>query len=503
MNYRNKNTMSEPRKNILLLCAEVARQTGTVDLHINSFSKYSKFNVVTLDSFVAGQLDLDLDMFDAVVLHYSIVISLPHFISEEFGSRIARFSGPKILFIQDEFRWVDRSSEAIRKLGVSVLFTVVNEDVIRKIYRDDYFDNVRFEQTLTGFVPEHLLGREVPDYEARELDIGYRARKLPGWCGSFALQKWQIGQRVLESAPAFNLKCDIAMSEASRIYGEDWIRFMSNCKATLGTESGASFVDYSGLVHQEVDRFEARNPEAGFEEVRDRFLEGRDGEVVIHVVSPRVFEAAALRTLMILYPGTYSGVLTAGRHYVELKPDHSNFPDVVKILRDPDRAGEIIDNAYREVACAPTWTHAAFIEHFDAVLGEELALQRHRKPEAPVGNIQQYVRGRFEFLEQEDARCTQQEGRTREEERCAQEEKEGEEERKLAAMKALEEASRKAVIKTQRRMKYVMFLQKIRVALYNFIDRMLPRVISVRLLKVGRFLSGILKPLIKKILFRN
>ena len=358
---------------ILLLVADASRHTGTVADHIGAFELYSKHEVVVLDSGVSAAFAvglLDLNAFDAVVFHYSIVISLPGFLPAAFADRLSKFSGTKILFIQDEFRWVNRTCAAIERLGISVVFTVVNPNVTRKIYRTPYFDEVRFEHTLTGFVPEGLVDRRVPSYAERTIDVSYRARKLPGWCGSFALQKWQIAERFRVDAERYGLKFDCNTSEAGRIYGERWIDFVSNSKATLGTESGASFVDYTGEVYQAVEAYERDHPCAPFEEVRDRFLKGRDGDLVIHVISPRVFEAAALKTLMVLYPGEYSGVLKSGRHYVELKPDHSNIEEVVSVLSNPKRAGEIVDRAYREVAVSGRWSFRAFIAHFDRVADE-------------------------------------------------------------------------------------------------------------------------------------
>ncbi len=459
--------------NILLLCSDSARHTGTVEVHIRAFKQYSRHNVVTLDSSAAGKIDVDVELFDAIVFHYSIIISLPQFLSDELTQRIAAFNGPKVLFIQDEFRWVDRTSKAAEKLGVSVIFTVVNEDVTRKIYRNDYFDNVRFEQTLTGYVPEDLLARQVLDYEDRPLDIGYRARKLPGWCGSFALQKWQIGERMLKEDKKYNLRSDISMSESSRIYGEDWIDFMGSCRATLGTESGASFVDYSGLVYQEIDKYETANPKASFEEIRDKFLEGRDNDVVIHVISPRVFEAAALRVLMILYPGTYSDVITPGRHYVELKPDHSNIDEVITILRDPDKAGKIIKNAYEEIACSPTWTHKTFIERFDKTINEELR-KYAGTARATSKNFEEVNSSRTENLE---AMID-------------------------TELQRLEEANAVATKKAQRRMEIVLFIQKIRYASYEFVDKKLPDFVSVPLLFLGRKVSSIIKPVLRKLLLK-
>ncbi len=374
---------ARPEQNILLLCADSARHIGTVGDHIDAFRRFSRHNVVALDSVIASKLDIDLTNFDAIVFHYSIVISTPHYLPAAFIDKLAAFEGPKILFIQDEFRWVDRTTDTIKRLGISVIFTVVNDDVVRKIYRDSYFDTVRFEPTLTGFVPEDLIARPTPEYGDRAIDVSYRARKLPGWCGSFALQKWQIGERFLCDAERYGLKCDIATSETSRMYGENWVKFIANSKAVLGTESGASFVDYSGDVHLHVEDYEALHPYASFDDIRDRFLEGRDGEVVIRVISPRCFEAASLRTLMIMYPAEYSGILKPWRHYVPLERDHSNMDEVVAVLRDSKHAGEIIETAYEEIAKSARWTYNAFINHFDDVIHDVApkAAERDLRPE--------------------------------------------------------------------------------------------------------------------------
>jgi hypothetical protein len=357
--------------NILLLCDEASRHTGTVDDHIMAFKKFSQHCIVIVDSRAAAELNIDLSLFDAVIFHYSIVIASSTYLPQALFEQLAKFQGPKILFIQDEYRWVNRTASAARALGISVVFTVVNSDVVRAIYRDPWFDTVRFEQTLTGFVPKNLVARSVPAYEQRPIDVSYRARRVPSWLGAFGQEKWVIGERFLCDSHRYDLRCDIVMTEGSRIYGEQWIDFLSNSKAVLGTESGASFIDFSGEVLQHVEDYERKNPAASFEDVQRRFLDG-DGEVLIHVISPRCFEAAALRTLMILYPGTYSGVLEPHRHYVVLERDHSNMDTVVEILKDPVRAQTIIKAAYDEVALSPDWTFEAFVVRFDKVASEEM-----------------------------------------------------------------------------------------------------------------------------------
>ena len=124
-----------------------------------------------------------------------------------------------------------------------------------------------------------------------------------------------------------------------------------------------------------MDEYEKNNPDATFEEVSERFLENRDGEIIIHVISPRCFEAAALKTLMIMYEGDYSGVLIKGKHYLALKRDHSNMNEIVDVISDPKRAKKIIEAAYSEVACSGKWTFRTFIQKFDSVVEEELVKQ--------------------------------------------------------------------------------------------------------------------------------
>lgn len=478
--------MGKGDRRILLLCADAARHIGTVEEHLQAFKKFSRNQVLLIDALAASRLRLDLSMFDAIVFHYSIVISLQAYLPDGFADQLAAFPGPKILFIQDEFRWVNRTMATAEKLGISVIFTVVNADLVRKIYRNPYFDRVRFEQTLTGFVPEHLIERKVPNYVDRPLDVSYRARKLPGWCGSFALQKWQIGERFLADAPKHGLKCDIAMSEASRIYGERWIDFVASSKATLGTESGASFVDYTGEVHEVIDTFEAANPDAQFEVVRERFLEGRDGEVVIHVISPRCFEAACLRTLMILYPGEYSGVLQAGRHYVPLAPDHSNMEEVVLILRNPELASEIIHNAYEEVAKAPVWTFRAFISHFDCVVDE--VVPRRTAASLSFHTIEQSVADAQKRIA-EDAQRQAEDARRQ----AAADAQRAETER-------LESERRKLTASTGPKMRLVIWAQGAKNVVARLVRSCLPQWAARPLLALGRSVDRPVKLILKRVL---
>ncbi len=312
--------------------------------------------------------EVDLDRFDGLIIHYSLVACLDTFIGPRTRKAIRAFRGFKIAFVQDDYRFVNATNAALADLGIHAVFGLAPIDIIDQVYSPTKLPGVVRETVLAGYVPEGLCDRRVPRYEDRPIDVGYRARKVPPWLGSFSREKWIIAERFAKDATPYGLTCNLSTREEDRIYGEAWISFMTNSKAMLGTESGASVCDYTGEIQANVEAHLLREPGASFERLSDLYFKDIDGQVMLNVISPRCFEAAALRTLMILYEGSYSGRLQAWRHYVPLKKDHSNMAEVVAILRDPAKANAIIDRAYREVSLNPDNSFAAMVKQVDRVI---------------------------------------------------------------------------------------------------------------------------------------
>jgi hypothetical protein len=238
------------------------------------------------------------------------------------------------------------------------------------VYPASALPGVRKVNVLTGYVPEELRQRKAIPFEARRVDVGYRGRKVPAWLGELGHEKWRIGIKFAEDAARYGLVCDIGYREEDRLYGNAWTDFLTRCKAVLGVESGASVFDFTGEIKKNVDEHLARDPTTPFETLRDLYFKDEEGKVSLAQISPRSFEAAALRTLMILYEGEYSGILVPWRHYVPLKKDHSNMDEVVAVLRDPARWEQITEQAFREVACDERNSFRAFVRTVDAALRE-------------------------------------------------------------------------------------------------------------------------------------
>jgi len=227
--------------------------------------------------------------------------------------------------------------------------------------------------TLPAYVPQDLVARQTPPLHARHLDVGYRGRSVPYWLGRLGHEKAAIGREFLTHVAPYGLRCDISVDEDERIYGQAWYRFLESCRATLGTESGASIADYDGAVENAVKTYLVRHPHASFDELERDVLSPYEGNVMINVISSRIFEAAALRTAMILFPGDYSGAIEPWRHYIPLERDFANIAEVVERVRDLPFLEAVTSRAYADLIASDRYSLRRFVEQFDAVVdGAEL-----------------------------------------------------------------------------------------------------------------------------------
>lgn len=352
----------------MLLCDYRNDIASTVREHIDALATWSKHRIKKVS--ILGDLPprLDLNHFDAILIHYSLIACHNKYVSASTRAALGKFRGLKAIFIQDEYRFVDATIAAMLEIGVDVLFTCVPPQEIEKVYPSSRLPGVMKVNVLTGYVPAHLLDRTVPPYSERPIDIGYRARRLPAWLGALGQEKYEIGRRFRNDAANDNLVLDISFREEDRLYGDEWVDFVCRCKAMLAVESGASVFDFDGSIQRNVENHIRREPGAVFCKLKDLYFAEVEGKIRLNQISPRCFEAAALRTLLIMYEGDYSGRMQPWRHYVPLRKDHSNHTEVVAILRDEARAQAIIEAAYREVACDPRNSFQALVTEFDTAM---------------------------------------------------------------------------------------------------------------------------------------
>ena len=352
--------------NVLVLYDRFETYTNTVFEHLDSFGRYSHHR-----HFYAHarntEADIAWDQFDAVVIHYCVRVVFD-LIPNGLLLKIAAFKGPKILFVQDEYDLTHNIWHAVRRLGISNLFTCVPAEHRQLVYPVRELPNVQFTQTLTGFVPTDVERGVMPPRMAdRAMAIGYRGRALPYYYGDLGQEKLLIAKGVRQACEERGVPFDIEWNEDKRIYGEDWPKFLMSCKATLGTESGANLFDFDGGLRRAVSKELAKNPMATYEQVK-MDLGWTEESPIMNQISPRFFEAIAFKTALVLFEGMYSGILRPWEHYIPLRKDFSNLDAVFDALANDDELDRMVGRAYRDVISSGKYTYQKFIQQYDEVL---------------------------------------------------------------------------------------------------------------------------------------
>jgi hypothetical protein len=365
--------------NILYLYNSTQTYTNAVYEHIASFAKYSRYRSFFFHLDPTTNFETDLLCFDAVVIHFSIRLPYDQ-ISPSTAEALSKFKGLKLLFIQDEYDHVQRAWHWIKALGLQLVFTVVPESGVERIYPVCELPDTRFVSNLTGYVPDDVkLNLDVKVPSQRPLIVGYRGRPLPIRYGQLGMEKIGVGKIIKDYCDAYHIKNDIAWSEESRIYGQGWYEFMVSCRSMLGSESGSNVFDWDGTLVKRIAQFQKLNPKAGDDEVYERFVKTEEIHGIMNQISPRIFEAIAAKTALVLFEGSYSGVVRAGEHFIPVKKDGSNLAEVMRLLQDGTYVDEMAERAYQDVIASGKYSYQSFVRLVDDEIAASLTtLDQHR-----------------------------------------------------------------------------------------------------------------------------
>ena len=88
-------------------------------------------------------------------------------------------------------------------------------------------------------------------------------------------------------------------------------------------------------------------------------------------ISPRVFEAAAMRTPMMLFSGRYSSLIEPEEHYIELNKDFSNVDAVLARLDDFDALERMAERAHQHLVGSGQFSYGRFVGLIDATIARK------------------------------------------------------------------------------------------------------------------------------------
>ena len=362
-----------PRLNILLLCDD-AHPANVVRDHVAAIRDCSVHNVVAWNPIECRtELPHVVDLYDAVIIHYSIYVLGQYYLPDRISAAIENFGGLKIQWIQDEYRSIDAMVSRMSQLGIHVIISSLRPENIRRVYHHESIERVWKFGALSGIIPSHLEHRQVVPLAARQVDIIGRMRPQPWWLGHHARRKQLLAETFPAVADSQGLTHDLSSREEDRIYGDAWFDFLESGRAMLGAEGGSSLFDFDGSVERRTLQYLEKNPEATFDVVHDAVLAPHDGRIVHAALTPRMFEAICVRTALVLLPGRYGDVLEPGVHYIPLREDYSNIEEVVSFIRDTGRLSEMTGRVHADVVGCGRFSDRRLGEDLDAVLHHVLA----------------------------------------------------------------------------------------------------------------------------------
>ena len=344
------------------------KDASTVMEHVGAFAAHSRHQIWEINTDLGFPSALSGVDFKAVIVHYCVFGMGPYRLDDSWLRWLDSSRGYKIAFFQDECTRCQRRFRFLDEHRFDCVYTCLEPSEFPKTY-GRYTSVPKLVTNVPGYVPEHLpeVGRRFskPDAE-RSVDVGYRGRPLPAYLGRGAMEKHEIGVRFGELAGASGLRLDVATGEADRLYGDDWYRFMADCRCVLGVESGVSCFDLEDEVFGEYLERQSKGLPVGADDLET--LPRWEDVVYYRTISPRHFEAAALRVCQILFRGRYSAILEPMEHYLPLEKDFSNLDEVLRLFRDPQVRARLTENAYRDLIASGDYSYARFVESFDEEL---------------------------------------------------------------------------------------------------------------------------------------
>ncbi len=332
------------------------------------------------------RFDFSAEGYDIVFHNYCARFCFENFVSASYCEQLKRFNGLKVMAVQDEYDFTDRLKSAIKEYDFQIVLTCVPQRSLEYVYPRQEFPGVEFISTFTGYVPEWLAETKpnILPLAARPILVGYRGRDIGPRYGRLGFEKFEIGRRMKEICQAKGIVNDIAMDEASRIYGTAWFDFVGRCRAMLGSESGSNVFDFDGSIAADLTRM---TKSLGRPPRHDEFrpiVAKRDTEIDMGQISPRVFECAVMRTPMLLFRGRYSDAIKPNVHYIPLELDFANVDDVLDQLDDLPALDAMTERTYQDLVASGRFGYHAFCtmlkERFDqhlTKLSRSCALVKH------------------------------------------------------------------------------------------------------------------------------
>jgi len=366
---------NKPRR-LLVAYSMVSTYVPTTLEYLLALNNFTSYEVDYVHVTHGAWLDFDINEYDVVFHNYCARLCFDGYVSPYYEKALMNFRGLKVLAVQDDYDRTATLHQAIRRLGFHVLLTCIQSDFWPLVYPKSELPGLTIIQGLTGYMPERLLERQfrITPLADRGSWVAYRGRDIGAKYGRLGFEKYEIGRRMKEICAARGVPHDIAMDDASRVYGDAWFEFLGSSRTMLGSESGSNAFDFDGRLEQAIKTFAAlhgRRPT--YQEFKDA-LDPLEAPFDVGQISPRVFECTATMTPMILFRGRYSNAIQADIHYIPLEKDFSNAEAILARLDDLEYLQGFADRAYRRLVQSGDFGYRALARLIEGTIEQQYPL---------------------------------------------------------------------------------------------------------------------------------
>ena len=364
-------------KRILIAYSGASTYVPTTLEYLMALKKFTDYEVKYIHVTQGAWMDFDINDYDIVFQNYCARLCFEDYVSQHYQNALLNFRGLKIISVQDDYDRTATLHRAIRRLGFHVLLTCIPSEFWPLAYPKSELPGLTIIQGLTGYMPESMRDRHfaITPLGERKIWVAYRGRDIGARYGRLGFDKYEVGRRMGEICTARGIPCDIAMDDASRIYGDAWYKFLGSSRAMIGSESGSNAFDFDGDLEDEIKAFRAvhRRPPRyqEFKHILDPFEAPFD----VGQISPRVFECAVMMTPMILYRGNYSNAITANVHYIPLEKDFSNAEAILARLGDLEYLQGFADRTYQRLVLSGEYGYRSFARKIETTIEEQYPLR--------------------------------------------------------------------------------------------------------------------------------
>lgn len=306
--------------------------------------------------------------FDVIIFHYTLLAEMRWRTKKYYECILDCFKNSwensiKVIMPQDEYYKTGLLRRFVSEVNIEIIYSLASKRDIEIFYPDT--SNIKKYTILPGYVTTETKKRVLKIEQKRDLrkyDIGYRARNLNYTTGKHGNLKVALVDEVNSRLSGSGLVTNIKNTDEDKnvFWGDDWYRFLLDCKCVLGCNGGSSVMDIDGKIESSINQFLKRNPTASFDEVEREVLYEVEGNIQYKAITPRVFEAAMTKSCQILIRDDY-GPLKAGIHYIELNEDYSNMNEVIEKVKDEEYCRKIANNAYQLLVASGDYSYNRFV----------------------------------------------------------------------------------------------------------------------------------------------